>query len=171
MIGCPGESKIVPERIDGFTKQMKKLGVPLVEKPADMIGKVDGMLIEALDGTVHYERAKPFLEAASPASSTSRLPAPWRTRRRSWNCRRRRSAGLLVVVAALCSRGGRVRRPTRRRERSSAARSHGPASLSPSPERNPGLYHYGIHAGGGALRAHGAGLPARHSTQRRAWTW
>ena len=66
VIGCPGESKLSPERIEGFTTQMKKFGVPLVEKPADMIGKVDGMLIEAVDGTVHLERARPFLEAGIP---------------------------------------------------------------------------------------------------------
>lgn len=66
VIGCPGESKLSPERIKGFTEEMKKMGVPLVDKPADMIGKVDGMLIEAVDGTVHYERAKPFLEAGIP---------------------------------------------------------------------------------------------------------
>ena len=45
---------------------MKKFEVPLVDKPADMIGKVDAMLIEAVDGSVHYERAKPFLEAGIP---------------------------------------------------------------------------------------------------------
>src|SRR5215210_2172425 len=66
VIGCPGESKLSPERIAGFTDQMKKFGVPLVDKPADMIGKVDAMLIEAVDGSVHLERAKPFLEAGIP---------------------------------------------------------------------------------------------------------
>ena len=66
VVGCPGESKLSPERIEGFTKQMKEFGVPLVDKPGDMIGKVDGMLIEAVDGTAHYERAKPFLEAGVP---------------------------------------------------------------------------------------------------------
>src|SRR3954454_8693954 len=66
VVGCPGESKLSPERIPGYTEEMKKLGVPLVEKPADMIGKVDVMLIEAVDGSVHLERARPFLEAGVP---------------------------------------------------------------------------------------------------------
>src|SRR4051812_45106572 len=66
VIGCPGESKLSPERIAGYTEQMKKYEVPLVEKPTDLIGKVDGMLIEAVDGSVHWERAKPFLEAGIP---------------------------------------------------------------------------------------------------------
>src|SRR5688572_6186664 len=66
VIGCPGESKLSADRIPVFTAEMKKLGVPLVDKPEEMIGKVDAMLIESVDGTVHYERAKPFLEAGLP---------------------------------------------------------------------------------------------------------
>src|SRR5438445_3596900 len=66
VIGCPGDSVLSPERIAGFTEQLKTFGVPLVDKPADMIGKVDAMLIESVDGTVHYQRAKPFLEAGVP---------------------------------------------------------------------------------------------------------
>src|SRR5947208_13294282 len=66
VVGCPGESVLSPERVAGFTDQMKTFGVPLVDKPADMIGKVDAVLIESVDGTVHYERAKPFLEAGVP---------------------------------------------------------------------------------------------------------
>src|SRR5205823_3378143 len=53
VIGCPGESVLSPERIAGFTEQMKKYGVPLVDKPEEMIGKVDGMLIEAVDCGIH----------------------------------------------------------------------------------------------------------------------
>ena len=32
VLGCPGESKISPERIPGFTKAVKEIGVELVEK-------------------------------------------------------------------------------------------------------------------------------------------
>src|ERR1051326_4920351 len=66
VIACPGESKIMPERIPEYTKAMKALGVPLVEKPEDMIGKVEGMLIESQEGGPHLERARPFLEAGIP---------------------------------------------------------------------------------------------------------
>ena len=65
-LGCPGESQLAPERIPGFKKEMENLGVPLVDKPADLIGKVDGVLVESLEGGVHLERAKPFLEAGLP---------------------------------------------------------------------------------------------------------
>ena len=50
VVACPGESKIMPERIPGYVEAMKKLGVELVDKPQDMIGKVDGMLIESQEG-------------------------------------------------------------------------------------------------------------------------
>src|SRR5437763_15998214 len=66
VIGCPGESKIMPERIPGYKSEMEKFGVKLVEKPEDMIGKVDGVLIESQEGGVHWERARPFLEAGLP---------------------------------------------------------------------------------------------------------
>src|SRR5258708_30115627 len=66
VIGCPGESKLEPKKIPEYTEMMKKLDVPLVDKPEAMIGKVDGMLIESVEGTPHYERAKPFLEAGIP---------------------------------------------------------------------------------------------------------
>src|SRR5829696_594645 len=66
VIGCPGESKLSPERIPVFVEAMKKLEVPLVDKPADMVGKVDVVLVESVDGSVHYERARPFLEAGVP---------------------------------------------------------------------------------------------------------
>ena len=67
ILGCPGTSKMSPERIPGFTKTVsEECGVKLVDKPEQMIGKVDGVLIESVDGSVHLERARPFLEAGVP---------------------------------------------------------------------------------------------------------
>lgn len=66
VVACPGESIAAPERIPGFTQEMKQLEVPLVDKPSDMIGNVDGMLIESLDGSAHWARTRPFLEAGLP---------------------------------------------------------------------------------------------------------
>src|SRR5690349_14259413 len=66
VVGCPGDSKIMPERIPGYAKEMERLGVPLVAKPEEMIGKVDGMLIESQEGTPHLEKARPFIDAGLP---------------------------------------------------------------------------------------------------------
>ena len=64
--GCPCESRHSPERVPEYTQQLKDLGVEIVEKPEDLIGRVDGVCIEANDGTVHLERARPFIEAGIP---------------------------------------------------------------------------------------------------------
>ncbi|MCI0705138.1 MAG: Gfo/Idh/MocA family oxidoreductase [Planctomycetia bacterium] len=145
VIGCPGESKLSPERIAGFTKQMKEFGVPLVEKPADMIGKVDGMLIEAVDGTVHYERAKPFLEAGIPcfidkpytcsledAKKIAKLAE--KKKLPLFSSSSLRYAPEVVDFVANAKRGKLV-----------GCVVYSPASLSPVAERNAGLFHYSIH--------------------------
>jgi len=145
VIGCPGESKLSPERIEGFTKQMKEFGVPLVEKPADMIGKVDGMLIEAVDGTVHYERAKPFLEAGIPcfidkpytcSTEDAKKIAELAEKKKLplFSSSSLRYAPEVVDFVADTKRGKLV-----------GGVIYGPASLSQIPERNAGLFHYGIH--------------------------
>src|SRR5262249_30425194 len=145
VVGCPGESKLSPERIEGFTAQMKKFGVPLVDKPTDMIGKVDGMLIEAVDGTVHYERARPFLEAGIPcfidkpftcsvedAKKIAALAAKKKVP--VFSSSSLRYAPEVVEYVADAKRG-----------RLFGCVVYAPASLSPIPERNAGLFHYGIH--------------------------
>lgn len=143
VLGCPGESKLSPERIPGFTEEMKKLGVPLVDKPADLIGKVDGMLIEAVDGSVHFERAKPFLEAGIPcfidkpfvcsvADAKKLIELAREKKLELFSSSSLRYAPELVDVLKEGKQGKVV-----------GAVSHGPGTTH---ARNPGLFHYGIHA-------------------------
>jgi len=145
VIGCPGESILSPERIEGFTAQMKKFGVPLVEKPVEMIGKVDGMLIEAVDGTVHLERASPFLEAGIPCFIDKPFTCSVTDAKKIIDLSERKKAPVFsasslryapdVVEYVADSKAGNL----------IGCAVYGPCSLSPFPERNAGLYHYGIH--------------------------
>src|SRR5262245_14059820 len=66
VLACPGESRSMPERIPGDRKEMQRLGVPLVDEPKGLIGKVDGVLIESQEGGAHWERARLYLEAGLP---------------------------------------------------------------------------------------------------------
>ncbi len=141
--GCPGESKISPERIEGYTAEMKKLGVPLVEKPTDLIGKVDAVLIEAVDGSVHYDRAKPFLEAGLPCFVDKPFACSTDDAKKMIDLAAKKKLPLFsssslryapeVVAYVADAKHGKVL----------GCHVHGPASLH---ERNPGLFHYGIHA-------------------------
>jgi virulence factor len=143
VVGCPGESKLSPERIPVFTDAMKKLDVPLVDKPADMIGKVDVMLIEAVDGSVHYERARPFLEAGIPCFVDKPFTCSVADARKLVGLAAKKklpifSSSSLRFAPELVAYVGDPKHG-----KVLGAVAWGPASLH---ERNPGLFHYGIHA-------------------------
>jgi hypothetical protein len=143
VIGCPGESKLSPERIPVFTEAMKRLEVPLVDRPADLIGKCDVVLIEAVDGSVHYERARPFLEAGVPCFVDKPFTCSVADARKLVDLAAKKklplfSSSSLRFAPELVGyiselKAGKVL----------GAVAYGPASQH---ERNPGLFHYGIHA-------------------------
>jgi predicted dehydrogenase len=143
VLGCPGRSQIFPELIPRYRQEVEGLGVRLVEKPEEMIGKVDGMLIESQEGGVHLERARPFLEAGVPcfvdkpftcSTADARELAALAARRQVpvFSSSSLRYAPEVVRFLADPAHGKVV-----------GAFTYGPASLHP---RNPGWFHYGIHA-------------------------
>jgi predicted dehydrogenase len=146
VVGCPGESKLSPERMPGFTEQMKKLGVPLVEKPEEMIGKVDAMLIESVEGGVHYERAKPFLEAGLPCFIDKPFTCSVADARKIIDLAAQKKVAVFSSSALRYAPELAEYAADARHGKVLGCVTHGPATLSPIPDRNPGLYHYGIHA-------------------------
>ncbi len=143
VVACPGTSRIMPERIPDYTEAMKKLGVPLVERPEDMIGKVDGMLIESQEGGVHWERARPFLQAGLPCFIDKPFTCGVADARKIVELAARKNVPVFsssslryapeLVQFVRDAKHGPVL----------GAVAYGPAPLH---QRNPGLYHYGIHA-------------------------
>ncbi|MCS7021759.1 MAG: Gfo/Idh/MocA family oxidoreductase [Gemmataceae bacterium] len=147
VVGCPGQSALMPERIAGFTQQMKKYGVKLVDKPEDMIRLVDGMLITSVDGTVHYERARPFLEAGIPCFIDKPFTCSVADARRIIALSTARkvpvfsSSALRYAPEVVAFQKNKEQWGT-----TVGVITWGPASQSPKPQRNAGLFHYGIHA-------------------------
>jgi predicted dehydrogenase len=147
VIACPGESHIAADRIPAYKAELEKLGVPIVDKPEDMIGKVDGMLIESQEGGAHWQRARPFLEAGIPCYIDKPFTCSSADARKLVDLAERKKVGLfsssslryapeLVEFLASPKHGKIV-----------GVLAYGPAPLNDKePERNPGLYHYGIHA-------------------------
>ena len=143
VIACPGDSTIMPERIPGYTKEIAQLGVPLVDRPEDLLGHVDGMLITSQQGAVHWERARPFLEAGiscfidkpftcSVADARQLVDLAARQKTPVFSSSALRYAPELVQFAADVTHGA-----------IQGAVTYGPAPLHAG---NPGLFHYGIHA-------------------------
>ena len=68
--GYPGGSPDVPSsanRVEGFTKQLKEqYGVEIVDSIEELCQKVDGVMLESVDGRPHLEQAKPVIAAKKP---------------------------------------------------------------------------------------------------------
>ena len=140
----PGTSEMSPERIPGFTRQLREYGVTIVEAATDLIGQVDAVLIESLQGSVHVERARPFIEAGLPlfvdkpfacsvADARTLLTEAEQRGLLLWSSSSLRFAPQVQALRASADEIGPV----------TGVSVHGPASLAPG---NPGLFHYGVHA-------------------------
>ncbi len=146
VLGCPGESKIMPERIPGYKTEMEKLGVKLVDKPSDLIGQVDGMLIESQEGGVHWARAKPFLEAGLPCYIDKPFTCSTADAKKIVELAEKKkvavfSSSSLRYVPEL------VEFVAAEKANILGALAYGPAPINDKdPTLNPGLFHYGIHA-------------------------
>jgi hypothetical protein len=144
IFGYPGSSEIVEEKvIKERAETLKRYGVELVDRPEEMIGKIDAVLIESNEGSRHLERVRPFLEAGIPAFidkplagsvSEARIIAELAKKKgvTIFSSSSLRYAPELVEVKERKNEIGEV----------IGADSSSPATLHP---KNPGLLHYGIH--------------------------
>ncbi|MDI9586447.1 MAG: Gfo/Idh/MocA family oxidoreductase [Acidobacteriota bacterium] len=150
-------------KIDEYVEKLRGWGVEIVEKPEDLLEMgLDGVCIEAVDGSVHLERARPFLEAGMPLYidkpfTTSSADAKEILRlARENNVPVFSTSSLrfgLEVVEVLEDAEGKYGKVI-------GANCWSPASLH---DRNPGLFHYGIHAVEPLFTLMGAGCDYVHT--------
>lgn len=141
--GVPGTSKIAPDVIPKNTEQLRKYGVAILGDPAELFGKVDAVLVESVDGSVHRERAMPFLEAGMPTYVDKPFACSLADARAMADVAMRKHLPMMSssslryapeVVAA--------KDPNSPLGAVVGATTYGP---SPTHPRNPGMFHYGIH--------------------------
>lgn len=143
VIGCPGTSLLSPERVPGFTEQMKSYDVPLVDDPTEMIGKIDGVLIESVDGSVHYDRAKPFLEAGIPMFIDKPFTCSLAHAKAIAELAQKNNVP--VFSSSSLRYGLEVQEVHAKADEWGAVVGVDAYSPGPLHPRNPGLFHYGIH--------------------------
>ena len=146
-IGCPGTSIVSPERVSGFAEEMTQYGVQLVEDPERMIGTVDAVMILSVDGSVHWERARPFIEAGIACYIDKPFTCCLDEARRLVNLASLKQVPMFSS-SALRYAPELVHFVTQVSEsRSNVGALWGASVYGPSPVavRNPGLFHYGIH--------------------------
>ena len=140
--GCPMESRHSPERVPEYTEQMVAMGVEIVDKPEDLLGMIDAVCIEANDGGVHLERAKPFLEAGIPCY----IDKPFETdlERAKEIMRLARDNGVPTFSSSSLRFCPEVQNAIVDPELGAIV---GASAWSPASEHelNPGLFNYGIH--------------------------
>jgi virulence factor len=145
VLGCSLPSAITPpQQVQGYVETFtKELGVPMVDRPEAMIGKLDGVLIESVDGSVHLERARPFIEAGVPVFVDKPFTTSLAAARELAHSAAAKgtpvfsSSSLRYApdVAAFAGEGEAQARVV-------GCDATSPASLHP---RNPGFFHYAIH--------------------------
>ena len=144
VLGCPGTSTMFPERIPEHVPLVRACGVELVDDPAQMLGRIDAVLILSICGSAHWSRVEPFLRAGVPAfvdkpfaGSLDEARAMFRLARETgvslWSASGMRFATEVVEFQERAKRHGELH----------GVVSYGPAKRA---DGNPGLLHYGIHA-------------------------
>jgi predicted dehydrogenase len=140
----PLPSLVSPERVPRFVEQLRGYGVQILERPDDLIGRVDAVLVEANDGSVHRERALPFIEAGLPVFVDKPFACSVADARAIAEAARRKGVPLFsssslrwdVPVQDVLARRAELGRVT-------GADAFAPGTQHP---RNPGFFHYGVHA-------------------------
>jgi virulence factor len=145
VVGCRlpsaiSEESLIEQYTSAFTGEQ---GLPLVSRPEEMIGQVDGVLICSQDGSVHLERARPFLEAGLPVYVDKPFTCSVADARALIDLARAKNVPLFSSsslryapeLTAFLARREETGRPL-------GCDAYSPAATHP---RNPGLYHYGIH--------------------------
>ncbi len=139
----PGTSQVSPERIDGFVEQLSGWGVEIVDDLAEMIPKIDCVMIESCDGSEHLHNATPFIEAGMTTYIDKPFASSLRDALKIAELAEKHGVGLFS--SSSLRYGQEVQDFKARADQTGAvigASAYSPASLHP---RNPGLFHYGIH--------------------------
>jgi predicted dehydrogenase len=140
----PGTSLIAPDSIDRYTEQLRGYGVKIVGSIADLLDQVDAVLIESVDGQMHVERTLPVIEAGLPVFVDK--PFTTNTTDASRIIEAAETRGVPLTSASALRYALEVQAVKNQPSDVGPIRgvdTYGPANLHP---RNPGLFHYGVHA-------------------------
>jgi predicted dehydrogenase len=129
------------KRVPGYTEEIKKLGVEIVDSIDELLKRVDCVLLETNDGRPHLEQAIPCFQAGKPtfidkpiagslADAIAILEAA-----RKYNCPTFSSSSLRYGRQTQAVRNGSIGTVQR-------AETTSPASLE---KTHPDLFWYGIH--------------------------
>ncbi|MGI6082663.1 MAG: Gfo/Idh/MocA family protein [Limnochordia bacterium] len=143
--GCPLPSAIQSEeKVKEYAEQCAAGGVEMVGSPEDLLGRVDGIMIESDDGRTHLERARPFLEAGLPVWIDKPLTFSLAEARQILELAALHNAPVFSASSLRFA----LEVVDVKQQRETHGDILGAMTFSPSKDQgsNPGLIYYGIHA-------------------------
>ena len=146
VVGYSGGSPDIPssaDRVENFTKQLRKqYGVEIVDSIEELCRKVDGVLLESVDGRPHLKQARPVIAAKKPlfidkpmAGNLADVLEIFRLAKENnvpcWSSSSLRYSPAIVELKEKNTVGDVL-----------GCDTYGPCSLE---EHHPDLYWYGVH--------------------------
>jgi predicted dehydrogenase len=66
--GYPGGTDLPAshDRVEKFTEQLRGMGIEIVKTIPDLLEKVDVVMLESVDGRIHWQEAAPVIKAGKP---------------------------------------------------------------------------------------------------------
>jgi predicted dehydrogenase len=140
----PGTSAVAEQqRIDEYTAKLAGWGVEIVDTLEQMLTKIDCVMIESNDGSVHLKLARPFIEAGMTTYIDKPFASSYADAVKLVDLAEKHNVSLFSSSS--------LRYAPEVQDFHAQAAEHGsvvgaaawsPSSLHP---RNPGMFHYGIH--------------------------
>ncbi len=138
-----GTSRITgPERMAEYVLAMEEAGVEFVDRPEDLVDRMDAVLIESNEGGVHRERATPFIQAGLPVFIDKPLATTTADARALVDLALQRNVPLISASSLRFAVDITAARSDPGLGTLVGTDVHAPATLH---ESNPSLFHYGVH--------------------------
>ncbi|MGN6698478.1 MAG: Gfo/Idh/MocA family protein [Thermomicrobiales bacterium] len=139
----PGTSRVESaETIAKYVGWLREAGVAIVDRPEDLLGQVDAVLVESNQGAVHRERATPFLETGLPVFVDKPFAGSTADARAMVELAARRGAPLISASSLRFVPAIAAARDDPALSTLGGADVYSPGHLN---DANPGLLHYGVH--------------------------
>lgn len=142
----PGGSPDIPDsadRVEGFTKKLQdELNVEIVDSIETLCSKVDGVLLESVDGRPHLEQIKPVIAAEKPVFIDKPIAGDLTDAMEIFHLAKKAKVPCWSSSALRFSPGIIGMRNDKRVGKVIGCAAYGPC---PIESHHPDLYWYGIH--------------------------
>jgi len=141
----PGGSRDIPfsrDRLELFTKEVRKLGVEIVDSIEELLTRVDVVLLESVDGRPHLAQARPVIAAGKPLFIDKPMAASLADAMLIFRLAKERNVPCFSASSLRFSAGFQAARSGKPFGRVLKCTAWSPLHLEP---HHPDLFWYGIH--------------------------